>query len=99
METVLPALLEQPDISIDTALPSLSAPCCVVVGFVCLSGFTRVTTIVKRKKEKKKKGRMYLEYLSKVLAHHRGWKAWISCRRQDLVPGQCSVTLLEHPMF
>lgn len=66
MEAVLPALLEQPDISINTALPSLSVPCCVVVGFVCLAGFTRVTIIVKRKeKRKKKKGRMYLEYLSK----------------------------------
>lgn len=58
METVLPALLEQPATSIDAALSFLSAPCCIVVGFVCLSGFTRVTMIVKRKikkKEKKKK--------------------------------------------
>lgn len=49
METVLSALLEQPATSIDAALSFLSAPCCIVVGFVCLSGFTRVTMIVKRK--------------------------------------------------
>lgn len=54
METVLPALLQQPAISVDAALSFLSAPCCVVVGFVCLSGFTRVTMIVKEKKVKKK---------------------------------------------
>lgn len=85
MEVVLPALLEQPDISIDTALPSLSVPCCVVVGFVCSSGFTRVTMIVKRKekkkkkKEKKKNGkkkkkRTHVSWTvcRKVLAHHQG---------------------------
>lgn len=55
MEAVLPALLEQPAISRDAALSLLSAPCCAVVGFVCLSGFTRVTMIVKRKRKRKKK--------------------------------------------
>lgn len=69
METVLPALLEQPAISRDAALSFLSAPCCVVVGFVCLSGFIRVTMIVKRKrkkrKKKKKKDACYLEIFVK----------------------------------
>ncbi len=75
METMLPALLEQTATSIDAALSFPSSPCYVVVGFVCLSGFTRVTMIVKRKERKrkkkkekekgKKKGRMYLEIFVK----------------------------------
>lgn len=55
METMLPALLEQTATSIDAALSFPSSPCYVVVGFVCLSGFTRVTMIVKRKERKRKK--------------------------------------------
>lgn len=105
MEAVLPALLEQPAISRDAALSLLSAPCCDVVGFVCLSGFTRVTMIVKRKrkkmkKEKKKRTHVILKYLSKGSSPPQGLEGLdIACLLRDLGPGQCSATLLGHPMF
>lgn len=73
MEAVLPALLEQPAISRDAALSLLSAPCCAVVGFVCLSGFTRVTMIVKRKRKKKEKRKLNAGPWFIFLADHLSW--------------------------